>query len=226
MQSFIWILIVAHLIGDFVLQTNKVAKMKAESAKGLFLHVCLISLTQMFLLGVYYGFLGIVGAIGVGLFHWLIDYSKIRITSKFNCQSFYFIFDQVLHMLTIILIAWLLNPGTSRYEVNMPMLKLNVIVIVAVYVLTIFVQLVRIDLFEATNSGMLFKPLERTIDAAVALLLLLLLIYLRLSTGVLVVLIGVIFGVFEHRHYDYSLKFIMVKLTVFMGFAIGAAIIM
>lgn len=222
--SFIWLFILAHLIGDFVLQTNKVAKMKAESQKGLILHFCLITGAQMLILGIYYGSLGLVAAIVIGLIHWLIDYVKIKHTSDFKYQSIYFLLDQAMHIITIILIAWLLDPGESKYEIVMPILTLGVAVVIAVYVLSILVQFIVTDFISNTHRETFFQPYERAIDAVAALLVLFLISNGQLYTMVIVVLLGLIFGLLEHKVYKYKVPVIASKYLVFVVFGLATAL--
>ena len=226
MYSFIWLLILAHMIGDFVLQTNRVAKMKATSQKGLLLHFCLITGTQMVLMGIYYGLLGISAAIIVGLIHGFIDYSKVKITDKFKYQSIYFILDQVMHILTIVVVAWLLNPGNSKYEINMHLLALNVMIIMAAYVLSILVQFLLMDFQLSKNRVAFFQPYERSIDSITALMVLFILNVDQLYALAAILPIGIAYGLIEGRRYGYSTKAIGMKFLVFVVFALSTSYIL
>lgn len=221
--SFIGLFILAHLIGDFVLQTNKVAKMKAKSQKGLVLHFCLIAGAQMILLGIFYGWTGVLVAFIIALIHWLIDAIKIKYTSGLKYQTIYFLVDQSMHLLTILGVAWLLKPGAGKYEINLLMVNLCIAVIIAVYVLSILVQFILSDFFRGYNRETFFEPYERTIDAITALLVLFLMANLQVYTLIGLMVVGVGFALVQKRLYDYAFSAASAKFAVFLLFAIGAS---
>lgn len=97
-------LLIAHLIGDFILQSDKWVKEKETKklASGkLYLHVLihgLLSLLLMWDLSLWYI------AVIISISHLIIDAGKILIQKEKNKRLLFFI-DQVLHLLVIALIV-------------------------------------------------------------------------------------------------------------------------
>ncbi len=102
-------LLAGHLIGDFALQTGRIATMKRESFVGLVVHVAIVTLvTLLLVLSIPYGW---VAALLVGVGHLTID--ALRTYPFRNLRRFpfvYFLADQSLHMLLLIGVAGLVQP--------------------------------------------------------------------------------------------------------------------
>lgn len=93
------ILFILHFVGDFVLQTDKMALNKSKSKFWLTVHCCVYFL--MFTIWPLF-------AVYLGLSHWLIDYFSSKVTSKLwslDSKHWFFVtigLDQLLHTLSII----------------------------------------------------------------------------------------------------------------------------
>lgn len=97
------ILMLAHLIGDFPLQTSRVYKLKVEGGnKGLAVHVILHLLVTFFLIENQAQAFMVLLILGVA--HFTIDWLKVN-GKTCQKQSQSFVLDQVLHVITITLIA-------------------------------------------------------------------------------------------------------------------------
>lgn len=101
-------LLCGHFLGDFVLQSDRLAKLKFVRCKSMLYHVLQVSLLTWFLLGNFSAW-KIVGILFV--LHLLTDYMKNFAIpdGQNNHQSIgrsfrWFIGDQVLHVLTIIIL--------------------------------------------------------------------------------------------------------------------------
>ncbi|PST83318.1 DUF3307 domain-containing protein [Pedobacter yulinensis] len=99
-------LLLAHLLGDFVLQPNAwVAdkeRLKLASGK-LYLHVALhIILAFVFLANSE----AWTAALLIGIFHFVIDAAKLKF-QKDNTKRTWFFIDQLLHLFTIAVVSWL-----------------------------------------------------------------------------------------------------------------------
>lgn len=108
-------LVLAHLIGDFVLQTDNLCKKKRE--KGLkswfmWMHPMIVAGLAWLLVGEW-GF--VWGAVVTFSSHLLIDAVKCRLERKGQHLS-YFDLDQVLHLLVIGLLCWMHGAGWSQFE--------------------------------------------------------------------------------------------------------------
>lgn len=93
------LLIVLHFIGDFILQTDKMAINKSTSNKWLSYHVLAYSLPFIIIHPMY----ALINAV----LHWVTDYVTSRVASKMHLEGkrglfFKTIgFDQMVHMLTL-----------------------------------------------------------------------------------------------------------------------------
>lgn len=106
-MSFAWLLL-AHWIGDFVLQTSEMANGKSKSLKWLTIHVLVYALAVLFFtywmfplkLALSYTFINL-------LIHWGVDFFTSKLASKYFNQPriFYPIigFDQMIHAMTLFL---------------------------------------------------------------------------------------------------------------------------
>ena len=120
-------LLLAHLLADFPLQTNALAKLKRASLTGVFIHVLIYVLITTLVMREPARYWALIG--GLGGVHFLIDSIKMRYTHEqheqvlprqcahiFTCafplsqQSLeicYFVLDQCFHFLSIGLAAYL-----------------------------------------------------------------------------------------------------------------------
>jgi len=91
-------LLLAHLIGDFVLQTNKVFAFKSRSVWGVFFHASIIFLVSILLSWPYLSY-PLMWAILflIWISHFIADQAKVSITKKFDNLGI-FLLDQVLHI--------------------------------------------------------------------------------------------------------------------------------
>ncbi|AZQ45219.1 DUF3307 domain-containing protein [Nonlabens ponticola] len=111
-------LIIAHLIGDFFLQTDKsVQKKEAEKLKSvsLYIHVLLhglLSWIALWNIELWYI------ALFIMLSHLVVDVAKLYLTNKKN-KRWLFLLDQVAHIATLV-IAWL---WLSNFNIVMPSLS-------------------------------------------------------------------------------------------------------
>ena len=107
---FFWTLLLAHVIGDFPLQTDAIFRLKTQHRWGVLPHVLICTIINIVVLLPYLGnhytwfavaFLGVV--------HTALDRTKITVTEKIAKDNFFqFLIDQLLHIFSIWLTAlWL-----------------------------------------------------------------------------------------------------------------------
>ena len=97
-------LLVAHLVGDFMLQTDSLCKQKREKKTGSwFLYVHAIVISMLSLIALWNLRLWYVALI-VGVSHLLIDLGKAYVK---NDNVWVFVFDQVFHIIILIAVALL-----------------------------------------------------------------------------------------------------------------------
>lgn len=102
-MSPFWLLLLAHIISDFPLQTDRIYQIKKKYVWGVFLHVGVCTVINIIFLIPYIGNWQI-WAIIVFLFfvHAILDRSKIVLTARwFKDGVLYFFADQMMHVTTI-----------------------------------------------------------------------------------------------------------------------------
>lgn len=113
-MDLMWFLMMAHLTGDYGLQSDRMAEMKRTSVSVLTAHVLIYTATVGLTLWIYgavtssYRFWSLLLlAILSGLFvtHWSQDYLKGRF---FRSRQAYYL-DQVLHVAALFAIRWLVT---------------------------------------------------------------------------------------------------------------------
>ena len=109
-----WLLFLAHLLADFPLQTNTIYNLKKKNAVGVLPHVTIhIAANIIVLIPLLNLALTWVSIAILAIIHAFLDHVKITLVSSGKKDNlFYFLIDQGLHLLTIVIIAeWL-----SRYS--------------------------------------------------------------------------------------------------------------
>lgn len=108
MSNMIYLVLIAHFVADFVLQTDKMATNKSKSNYWLLNHVLVYTLV-MSIFGLTFGLIN-------GLSHFAVDFISSRLTSYFwkkgDRHNFFVIIglDQLAHSLILVYnlkyIAW------------------------------------------------------------------------------------------------------------------------
>lgn len=125
-------LLLAHLIGDFLLQpTRWVVHKEANKirSKYLYIHVLLhFVLTMVLLWDLQYWKLALIIAVS----HYFIDLGKLYITPLFKLRSIPFFIDQFLHLIVLFLVAyrgdWLKQITVFFQELDWPLVTAIVFV--------------------------------------------------------------------------------------------------
>ena len=98
------ILLLAHLLGDYYFQPQKLADKKEKAYSAVLIHSL-----------IYAAFVGLIALVVdapwwvfvvASLAHWLIDSLKFALRKKKISKAKLFITDQALHLLTLVLLAW------------------------------------------------------------------------------------------------------------------------
>lgn len=93
-------IVVSHFIGDFVMQSNRMATNKSKDVAILTLHTIVYGLPFLWL-GIYFYVLTVI-------LHWFVDFSTSRIASYFAGINNRYMFlvttgiDQTLHMFALL----------------------------------------------------------------------------------------------------------------------------
>jgi len=94
-------LLLAHLISDFPLQTDRIFRMKMQGSKGLALHAAIHVLVTALLIKNFWQVWPVL--LLLGLLHYLTDWAKLRYAQ--NSLTPGFMVDQVIHVLTLVVIT-------------------------------------------------------------------------------------------------------------------------
>ena len=102
----------AHWVGDFALQGNTIADLKAKSIPWLFLHVALYTIALLaFSLFLFHWSDAVLFSGLNGAFHLVTDFITSRFANKYksNLRIFYLIvgFDQLIHSVTLVFTLYL-----------------------------------------------------------------------------------------------------------------------
>ena len=110
-MNFLYLLF-AHLIGDFVLQTYDLVKLKKKSLFGILIHSIIhFSVIFFLLFAVFKSFENeiLIAAIFVSSMHFFIDKAKIEYEKHRNLRVRPFLLDQFLHLFVIFIASLYLN---------------------------------------------------------------------------------------------------------------------
>lgn len=97
-------LLVGHVVGDFLLQTGRIAEMKRVEARGLLYHILLIAASTLLFLFPAPDWLPLLMAVVV--IHLAIDSVRTFLLHDLNrWNTLYFLVDQTTHIVSLFLIA-------------------------------------------------------------------------------------------------------------------------
>ncbi|MBL7075492.1 DUF3307 domain-containing protein [candidate division KSB1 bacterium] len=139
MDNFFWLLLLAHLIADFPLQTDFVFRVKSQHPYGVLLHCGIVTGVTA---AVCFPYLTL-GAFWLVLLvklvsHLIIDKSKLIITSKYlKDDIFFFILDQFLHITVILCIVQFYQPSYPLSDLS-PLYNTSVLIILSGFIISVF----------------------------------------------------------------------------------------
>lgn len=114
MVNLLITLLIAHLFADFPLQTNALAQLKEKSWSGVLLHVLVHVIVTALLIHDAFSYWPLI--LGIGSVHFVIDCFKLFWTAKKGVT--YFLFDQLLHLATLVIAAYLAQQEWSTTPVG------------------------------------------------------------------------------------------------------------
>jgi hypothetical protein len=123
-SSLFWLVLMAHLLGDFYFQSSQLAQRKNDGSFGaLAAHSCYYAAIVLLLPWLFYGLNALILGAALAIIHFLIDWIKLLVSSR-NKQSLsprlLFFCDQFAHLITIVIatIVFLLLVDTSYSPVT------------------------------------------------------------------------------------------------------------
>lgn len=226
--EFFLVFLLAHFLGDFVFQTNKIAKMKSEDIKGVFCHSMIVFIFQTALLSMF-GMKGIVAGILGAMTHFLIDYAKLLLGKYLiRLSFFYFLIDQTLHIAVIVILDYLLKPDMAINGNIVLSAKYLIFLIVFTYITTVMSKMMLQDLFENIRNSPFFMEKERIIDGAFSLVSFICIVNFNLLIAKLILLvICILFITIQKKRYSYDYYCIAIKLGFYLtaGYVGGLLIV-
>lgn len=214
-------LLLGHLLGDFTLQTNKIAERKSGNTKWILLHAIVVTIC-MLLLSVPFGYLTMSLVLANGALHYFIDLCKTRMIIKNQIFALvFFLLDQLLHILIIFLISIL----STRVEYFMPgneIVKLLIVLVLVSSFSSVLTQYI-IRLCFSKNSSSFYNEKEKA-AGNISRLLFFLALYLSLYVDILFLIAIPVFWALVIIYYKFKLKWQMGSgyfvLRLFMDFII------
>lgn len=155
-------LLLAHLIGDFFLQSNKSVKDKEKrqlKSPKLYLHV-LVHIALLFLILWDWSLWPIILIIGIS--HLIIDALKLSLQTKKTKRLLFFV-DQLLHILVIIACYFLATKGS--FNLDFAITETNLLLLVCFLFLTLPVSIIMKTIFLKWNISQLTKNNQSLADA-------------------------------------------------------------
>ena len=105
MLNFLLTLVLAHLLGDFVFQSDTWVKHKKEKlVKSKYLYFHLVIHASLLFLLTQFQTKYLFGITAIIISHFLIDVAKLYIERKFESKVWFFV-DQVLHLVVIAMVV-------------------------------------------------------------------------------------------------------------------------
>ena len=169
-SDFFMVFILAHIFGDFVFQSGKIAKLKSQETKGVIYHSLIVLAFQVVFLSVF-GVKGIFAALISGALHFGIDYCKRLVGKYFEKSSVLLFFgDQALHFLVIAALQRLLKPESVFSQETVFLMKGTIILVALAFVNALVAKMLLRDLFANIRQNSFFYKWERIRDAVFSLL--------------------------------------------------------
>ena len=151
-------LLLAHVIGDFVLQPKKWVKQKNKKkhkSKYLYFHVLIHALALIILLKFKFSFW--IGILAITVSHYIIDLIKLYLNNKIKAH-YLFIADQIAHIIVILIVSALYT--NYKFDINIIYSKEIIALLLALMTLTsvssVIMQLImnkwKLDEDDAENS--------------------------------------------------------------------------
>lgn len=154
-------LLLGHLIGDFVLQTDKMAENKGRYLKWNLLHVLVVTLCT-FVFSYTFGTLLLAMVLLNGVIHFIMDYYKNKICRILHMSELSgFLFDQLIHIILLYIISQTAVYGNEQL-IDFKTVSLLIPLVLATFFSAVFTQFVLATLFPRVDSRF-FKEGEKVI---------------------------------------------------------------
>ena len=151
-------LLLGHLLGDFVLQTDKIAEKKGKYWQWNLLHVAVIILCT-FMLSYQYGLISLVMVLINGLLHFALDYSKPYISRMWRIPELPgFLSDQLMHILLLYVVSLLAVHG-GQHLIDFTIVRQLILLVIITSFSAVLTQFILAALFP--RNGRFFEEREK-----------------------------------------------------------------
>lgn len=215
--DFLMSLIFAHLIGDYVFQTSRLAKNKANSIRGIIKHGIVVLCTNIIILG-NYGLIGELAAILTSSFHFFIDYIKMRTKKYCKFDTVHNLIDQISHFIVLISCDYCFRNLVPDPLINIKYIgALNYLILIT-YVSTVIAKTILYDTYENNSlSSDFFIKYERLFDCLIILIVVFAFINIFLGI-VFLSLAAIVFYFIQTKYFKYSTKQTILKAVIYLIF--------
>lgn len=215
--DFFLIFVLAHLIGDFVLQTDKIALKKSQGVNGVAIHCAIVCAVQVALLSIF-GLYGVLAGILCGIAHFLLDNVKNMLNKYFaRLQSVYFLIDQAAHIALIWFFTAVFAPLSGMAAIQLLYIKIMIGIIALTYVSTVSAKILLRDIYPSMKKEVFFKKSERIIDIITASLITLVIFFLPVIWRVLLLSAAFYFYQWQQKtRFEYGVKVSFIKYLILL----------
>ena len=112
--TFFYLLLFAHVIGDFTFQSSKIVKSKSNFGRGFLYHILIVSFSYIIITLPYASLKWLYALIIISTTHTIVDYLKIKLnkTRKLSLtqDTIALLTDQTLHFLFMLFAYYIFKP--------------------------------------------------------------------------------------------------------------------
>ncbi len=212
-------ILLAHFMGDFLLQTNKIAALKAKDKIGVSIHCTVILMSNLILLP--FGVKSIPLIILLTMVHFAIDCIKLKI-KNLKVQFFYFFIDQALHFISSYVLCRLFNLHSTLITNRVIYYyEAAIFFIVITYVSTVIIKQFYFSFgFLNFKEHSFFLPKERELDMIFNLLFAVSLMLFYPYWYVVNIILGIIYIIIHMKNIKFKNSLLLGKLLFFIIFQI------
>lgn len=98
MNNITLLFLIAHVLGDFYFQSNKLSRTKAKKYRYVLLHSVLYAVPFLLIFSLVFSWEIIIGVIAIVVSHFVVDTAKFFFQKTRISQGVLFVLDQILHV--------------------------------------------------------------------------------------------------------------------------------
>ncbi|PIP13939.1 MAG: hypothetical protein COX48_02830 [bacterium (Candidatus Stahlbacteria) CG23_combo_of_CG06-09_8_20_14_all_34_7] len=163
-KNLVIILLLGHLVGDFIFQSNSVYQFKKIGLRGILWHTLIVSLSTLVVLTIFCGNLYfIISSFFIAFgFHFVIDLIKYKSSIE---ESIKFILGQICHLFSLIIISILLK-SIIDFEIRNAFLMKQAMYLVGMTMIIYFLKYFIISLYKILDITEQSSKFYRFLESA------------------------------------------------------------